>query len=85
MYAEKWFYHSLFRTKETEKERGNKEMNLKHLAWIVLAVSVLHLIAMYLGFSTSANGWYIAYSFLHLPIIVLAVIVLVKIRQQTIM
>lgn len=60
-------------------------MNLKHvayLAWVVLAISALHLIAMYLGYSESRNGWYIAYSFLHLPIIVLAIIVLVSVRKQ---
>jgi hypothetical protein len=55
--------------------------HIKYLAWIVLAISALHLIAMYLGFSTSHNGWYIVYSFLHLPIIVLAIWVLVKIKQ----
>jgi len=59
--------------------------HIKYLAWIVLAISALHLIAMYLGFSTSHNGWYIAYSLVHVPIIILAVVVLVKIKQQTIM
>lgn len=58
--------------------------HIKYLAWIVLAISALHLMAMYLGFSESHNGWYVAYSFLHLPIIVLAIIVLLKIKQQTI-
>ena len=58
---------------------------LEYLAWSVLAISILHLIAMYLGFSTSGNGWYIAYSFVHLPIIILAIVILIKIKQQTIM
>lgn len=56
-------------------------MNLKYLSWIVLAISVLHLIAMYLGFSTSHNGWYVAYGLVWIPIIILAVIVLIKIRE----
>jgi hypothetical protein len=63
--------------------RGDKEMiTLKRIAWVVLAISGLHLVAMYLGFSTSQNGWYIAYSLLWIPIIALAIIVLIRIRQS---